>query len=408
MIKLIAPYNLSGRVTLPDSKSIAHRALICAYLAGGDAGIMTSPPDCDDTRVTDAAMRALCSAVPNDLKNDLKNSGLKISAGESGSTLRFLIPVAAALGVNVTFARHGKLPSRPLTVYEECLPAHGVTLMNGIVSASDDDLQVRGTLRGKRFELAGDTSSQFITGLLLALPIAGGGEIFLTSPLQSKPYVDITVAVMRDFGVEVENRGYSVFRVAAGQKYCLPAQKYTVEKDMSAASFWLAAQDIITDCDIIIDGLPAVSVQGDSAVRDIVLRKITDIRVTDIPDAVPILAVWLCKYGGVLRDCGRLRIKESDRLAAMSAELLKFGVRVSIADNADGTTDLFVPKTDPDGASDTIKLCSWNDHRIAMSCAVAALYFGKTCVIDGHECAAKSYPNFWENLKNIGVRREEN
>ena len=156
MIKLIKPYRLHGTITLPDSKSIAHRALICAYNHD-----LSYTPDCDDTRVTSDAMRVLRGAARGDSVNIY---AAKISAGESGSTLRFLIPFAAALGINVTYTRHGKLPTRPLAVYEKALPAHGVTLAN-----IGDNLQVRGTLRGGRFELAGDVSSQFITGLLLSI-----------------------------------------------------------------------------------------------------------------------------------------------------------------------------------------------------------------------------------------------
>lgn len=396
----ITPRPLSGQIKIPPSKSISHRALICAALSKGETEI-TDLLGCEDIDATCDALSALGAEFRTEngltFVKGIENPPAKaeINCRESGSTLRFLIPVAAALGVEATFTGYGKLPTRPITPYINEFKKHGVEFISDTMP-----YHIKGKLTAGAFSVPGDISSQFITGLLFALPlIEGNSTIILTSPLQSKPYADITVQCMKSFGIETLefNGNYSVKGV---QKY-RPC-KYSVEGDCSQAAFFAVANQIGSSIDL--QGINRNSVQGDRAVFDIIDNMIKigenysgfDIDATDIPDLVPILTVLAAFADGTsnIRGCKRLRIKESDRLESISTVLNSLGANVTIVNDE---LEIIGVKTLTGGTCS-----SFNDHRIAMSLAIASQRCTNTLTIQDAECVAKSYPTFFEDFRSLG------
>ena len=404
---------IGGRITPPPSKSAAHRALLCAALAGNGTvdGILPS----EDMRATLRGMEAMGLRVDWDGSRVTVAAGGPtgdtVDCGESGSTLRFLIPIFAALGQSVTFAGKGRLPSRPLDIYADLLPKHGVS-----VSQSTLPMTVSGKLTAGDYALAGNVSSQFITGLLYALPLCDGdSRITLTTPLESVGYVHMTEAALKTAGITVETEwenGKRVgWRVPGNQTY--QKQALTVEADWSQAAFLLVAG--LLGGDLTIDGLHTASTQGDRAIVDILTRMGADIRMagdsltvkqgalhgcvidaSDVPDLVPILAVAAATATGETRIVGaeRVRLKESDRLAAMCRELTKLGA--DITETPDGLVIRGVPRLVGGAVS------GHNDHRIVMSLAIASLHSDGAVVIDEAESVAKSWPSFFEDFNRIG------
>jgi len=371
----ITPSQLKGAITPPPSKSVSHRALICAALAGG--GKVLNPLSSDDIRATTAALEQLNADCAD------------IDCGESGSTLRFLIPIFAARGITAMFRGEGGLPRRPVTPFLEELPKHGV-----VFESAEMPYVISGKLAPGEYSVSGEISSQFMTGLLLALPLLDGdSKITMTGPMRSKPYIDITVDVMRNFGVTVNetSRGYYI---KGGQSYA--KRDFTVEADASQAAFFAVANKLGSD--IEIQGLNPNSLQGDREIFDIVKRAPPyNIDASDIPDLVPVLTVMCALTAGEhrIRNCSRLRLKECDRLTAISTELNKLGARVNIAEN-DDLTVLGVKRLTGGECS------SWNDHRIAMSLAVAAAKCASPLVIKNAECVKKSYENFFGDIRKLG------
>ena len=396
----ITPSKLSGKIRIPPSKSISHRALICAALSKGESEI-TDLLGCEDIDATCEALEALGAQFRTEsgitYVKGIEKPPAKadINCRESGSTLRFLIPVAAALGVEATFTGCGKLPTRPITPYLDEFKKHGVEFISDTMP-----YHIRGKLTSGVFSVPGDISSQFITGLLFALPlIEGSSTIVMTSPLQSKPYADITLQCMKEFGVETLefNGNYSVKGI---QQY--KATKYRVEGDCSQAAFFAVANQIGSDLKLL--GINPNSVQGDRAIFDIIDKMIKigdnysgfDVDATDIPDLVPILTVLAAFADGVshIRGCKRLRIKESDRLESISTVLNSLGANVTIVNDELEIT----------GVSQlTGGICSsFNDHRIAMSLAIASQRCTDKLIITDAECVAKSYPTFFEDFRSLG------
>ncbi|MBR1862944.1 MAG: 3-phosphoshikimate 1-carboxyvinyltransferase [Ruminococcus sp.] len=406
----ICPGRLSGKVTAPPSKSVAHRMVIAAALAPGRSEIEGLAPS-DDIKATMNAMAALgadikydqdrCRAVIEGIKT-IPDSAV-IDCCESGSTLRFLIPVAAALGTTATFLGRGKLPQRPITPYLQEFPAHGVSFDYNYTMP----FTVKGRLRGGKFRIGGDISSQFITGLLFALPmLEEDSEIVLTSRLESRPYVDITVGVLRESGciIEETENGYMV----GGRQVFWP-KNGKVEGDHSQGAFFEVANAIGSE--VKIEGLNVNSFQGDKKVIEICkemvynkdgLLKPFTADVSDIPDLVPVLAVLACYCNGVSRltNAARLRLKESDRLAAMEEDLNKLGGRVT-SDKDSLTID------GRGGLAGGAEVSAFGDHRIAMAMAIAATGCEKPVTVLGAECVAKSYPDFWEVFSSLGGRAEK-
>ncbi|MCL2352755.1 MAG: 3-phosphoshikimate 1-carboxyvinyltransferase [Firmicutes bacterium] len=402
-------YFPKGVIQMPPSKYASHRALICAGLAEGRS-VLWGLSDSEDARATAACMTALGARYSGGCgRTDAegafpKPDGRILDCGESGSTLRFLIPVAALSGEEVLFAGRGRLMERPLGPYAEALGKNGVSL-----EPEGDKLRLRGRLGPGVFSMDGGVSSQFVSGLLFALPLLDGdSEIRMTSPLESASYAGMTIDVLAGFGIDVINNGYREFLVKGGQRY-RPAER-RIEADFSQAAFFLAAGALGADCECA--GLDRRTAQGDKKILDILkecgielierengnikavpgkIRGVTA-DMSDIPDLAPPLAAMLCFCEGTSRlvNAGRLRLKESDRLAALASELGKLGA--DIDEKPDGLVIRGVQSL-KGGA-----VRSHNDHRIAMALAVAAIRADGPVFVEGSECVGKSYPGFWEDF----------
>ncbi|WP_294100070.1 3-phosphoshikimate 1-carboxyvinyltransferase [uncultured Ruminococcus sp.] len=398
----VFPTKLSGLVTVPPSKSVAHRMVIAAALSEGTSTITNIYPS-EDILATMSCMRKLGAEI--DFTGDRAEiTGIKdipetaeLDCGESGSTLRFLIPVACALGVKTTFQGRGRLPQRPITPYLYEFPKHGISFEYD----NTMPFSVNGKLTGGKFYVDGGISSQFITGLLFALPLLKeDSEIVLTSHLESKPYVDITLDTLRDHGCKIEETENGYF-VKGGQHYEPFSGK--VEGDYSQAAFFKAANSLGSRIEIA--GLEEKSFQGDKKIVEICEKIVYnkngslqpfDLDCSDIPDLVPILTVLgcFCEGKSYIRNAARLRIKECDRLSAISQCLNKIGGRVKELDDGleiEGVLAL---------NGGTVE--SFNDHRIAMSMAVAATRCTSPLKIKGAECVRKSYPDFFGVYESIG------
>lgn len=399
----ITPRLLRGDVVVPPSKSVAHRMIIAAALADGISTISNLSGSAD-ILATINCMRAFGAditlnedtAVIRGIKSAPKSA--VADCCESGSTLRFLIPVACALGINAEFHGSGKLPQRPIAPFLEEFPKHGIEFdFTKAETGSTLPCSVSGKLMAGRFEVDGGISSQFITGLMLALPLLDGdSEIAVKSRLESKPYVDITISVLRNFGCEITERGSSYF-IKGGLK--IKPFSGSVEGDYSQSAFFYAANALGSD--IKINGLNEASSQGDKQVVEICSefsknRAPFEIDCSDIPDLVPILSVLgcFCKGKSRIYNAARLRIKECDRLAAMEDCLNRVGGKVSSTEDSliiEGVESFHGGETD-----------CYNDHRIAMSMAVAATRCTSPLIIRGAECVRKSYPDFFEVYRAIG------
>ena len=397
-----------GAIWLPPSKSYSHRALLAGALAGScriDRLIWSQ-----DTLATLNGIAALGGVFTREETTvaigERMNGGIlsKIDCGESGSTLRFLIPIAAALQSRTTFIGHGRLLERPLGPYEQAL-GEQLTFTRG-----DGTLTVEGRLTAGDFRMPGDVSSQFITGLLYALPLLDGDStLTLTTPLQSQSYVDLTLDVLSIFGIDIQNEDYCRFTVRGNQTY-RPVD-YTVEGDFSGAAFFLVAGAL--GCDVECCGLNEHSKQGDRAILNFLraagatvthgpngglvvtadtLHGITA-DVGDCPDLVPPLGALLafCEGESRIVNAARLRIKESDRLASVTAELKRLGADVEEHDD-----HLIFHGVDRLHGGNCH---AWNDHRIAMMVAIAALRAGGVVTVDDPSCVSKSYPQFWEDYQ---------
>ncbi|WP_124098963.1 3-phosphoshikimate 1-carboxyvinyltransferase [Ruminococcus sp. Marseille-P6503] len=403
----ITPSKLAGTVKIPPSKSVAHRMIIAAALAEGRSEISNLYPS-EDILATMECMRRLgariefsgARAVVTGIEKIPEKAAL--DCGESGSTLRFLMPVAAALGVECTFLGRGKLPVRPITPYIEEFPGHGVTIdFSGAGEGEFLPCTIRGKLTSGDFSLSGGISSQFITGLLFALPVLDGdSRISLTSRLESRPYVDITSGTLKDFGCEITDTADG-FSVRGGQVFT--PFNGAVEGDYSQAAFFEVANALGSS--VKIDGLNVNSYQGDKKIieicREMVYNKNGtllpfELDCSDIPDLVPILAVLgtFCMGRSHIANAARLRIKECDRLAAMAHNLNAVGAEIT--ELPDGL-ELAGVGSLRGGVVD-----SCNDHRIAMAMAVASTRCTEPLIITGAECVSKSYPNFWEDFRALG------
>ncbi len=401
----ITPAMLKGGVKVPPSKSVAHRLIIAAALAKGRS-VITDVYYSKDVLATIGAMKALGASIECDgstvTVDGITDPPAKatVDCCESGSTLRFLIPVACALGVETTFLGRGRLPERPITPYLEELPKHGIEFdYNNTMPFT-----VRGKLTGGEFRIAGDISSQFITGLLLALPLVDGeSRITLTSKLESRPYVDITNDVLAKFGCKVreDEIGFAIAGTA------LAPYNGEVEGDYSQAAFFCVANALGSDIDI--SGLNVNSFQGDKKIveicKEMVYNKNTARRpraftldCSDIPDLVPILAVLGCFCDGTsyITNAARLRIKECDRLSAMAQSINALGGKVT--ERPDGLVIEGVEQLKGGTVPD------FNDHRIPMAMAVAATRSEAPVTILGAQCVSKSYPDFFEVYESLGGR----
>ena len=399
MKAVITPSRLSGTIPAIASKSQAHRMLICAALADGPTSV-ACPTLSADITATAECLRALGADITYENGIFAVEPIASVPArpvldcGESGSTLRFLLPVVCALGAGAEIKMHGRLPQRPLSPLWEELERHGAVLSR----PAPDTITVDGRLTPGNYTLAANISSQFISGLLFALPLLGGGSsIALTGQLESASYLTMTVRALDLFGVACPFDG-RVFTVP-GTRYISPGSA-AVEGDWSNAAFWVAA-DHICGRTLQITGLAADSPQGDRAVVELAERIAGGSAVVDcqdVPDLVPVLSVLAAVSPGKTEfiNAGRLRIKESDRLTATAGLLTALGGDVQ--ERPDGLVITGKERL-TGGAMD-----SANDHRIAMSAAVASLACEGPVTITGAQAVNKSYPAFWKDFARLGGR----
>ena len=387
----IQPRPLQGQVKIIPSKSQAHRLLICAAF-GDSETFLVCPATNKDIGATAACLQALGATVS---RTDLGYHVIPMAkipeaavlpCCESGSTLRFLLPIVGALGVDAVFEMEGRLPQRPLSPLWEEMERMGCQLE----WLDHNRLHCSGKLRSGAYRIDGGVSSQFITGLLFAATLMDGNStIEIMGKLESRDYVTMTQQAMALFGVHTEN-----FSIAGGQVYRSPGT-ITVEGDWSNGAFWLVARALGNGVSVL--GLNTHSSQGDRAIEPILTQLQTghtQVDATNIPDLVPVLAVAACALqGATFTGIRRLRLKESDRVSSTLAMIQNLGGR------ADATEDILTvyPGKVRGGVVDAC-----NDHRIAMASAIAATVCSQPVTILGAQCVEKSYPDFWKEYKLLG------
>lgn len=424
MIVSIEPSKVAGSVQVPSSKSMGHRALICAGLANGMSTVsgITWSLDMEATIGCLKGLGATIERVDDQEENGLDErsfcitgcdpsktgKGIVLDAYESGSTLRFMIPIAASGNEKVTFTGRGRLMERPMSVYEDLL---GLEHIN-------DTFVVQGPLRPGSYTMAGNVSSQFISGLLFALPLTkGNSSVTITGNYESRSYVDLTIKALQDAGVVVHEEE-RVYRIEGNQRY--RAGHFLVERDFSQAAFFAVLAAL--NHELTLTGLDLKSAQGDKAILKFIKKagayvleekdRITIgpdqrlgqvIDLANCPDLGPILCVLAAYIPATttIIHAGRLRMKESDRIAAMEAELGKWGVDISSDEDS-----ITIHGKSSYRMDEVVRMEGHNDHRIVMACTVFGLCAGSPCVIEGAQAVEKSYPGFFEDIRKIGGKVE--
>ena len=404
----IFPEKLHGSVCAIPSKSHAHRVMVCAALADKPTRIEI-PTICDDLSATISCIAGFGGEIEHcygqaEVITPIQKlpTSAVAGCGESGSTLRFFLPLAGALGVDTTFLLEGRLPYRPLSPLWEELSRNGCHLSwlnrSNLQAAGlqpsravTAGLHLSGALRPGHYRIDGGVSSQFISGLLMALPLLKGeSKLELIGRVESQPYVDMTLQVLSQFGVSWDN-----FSTSGHQQFISPGT-ITVEGDWSNAAFWLAAAALGSNVEVT--GLDHNSLQGDKAIAHLLpmLQKNITISAADIPDLVPILTVVAAaNAGAVITDIRRLRLKESDRIQTIVEMLGALGGK-AVAD--ENTLNIYPSKL----IGGTVDAC--NDHRIAMAAAIASTLCTQPVTILGADCVSKSYPSFWKEFTRLGGR----
>ncbi len=389
-----------GTVCAPPSKSMAHRLLICAGLSDGEC-VVHGISDSEDMLATMDCLRALGVKCEKDGET-VRVAGINIrraaapkqlNCRESGSTLRFFIPIALMTGMETVLAGSRRLMERPLSVYEELFLQRGIGFRK-----TEREIKICGNLQSGDFELDGNVSSQFVTGLLFALPLLDGdSRIVLRPPVESRSYIDMTLSALKLFGIEAEWQEENVLYIKGNQHY--RAGEVFVEGDYSNAAFFAALN--LLGGQVKIENLREDSLQGDRIYEELfekLKRPGAEIDLSDCPDLGPVLfAAAAAKHGGKFTGTSRLKIKESNRGEAMAEELQKFGVTAEVLEK-----EVFIsgqglrkPEECLDGHS---------DHRIVMSEAVLLTQTGG--IIDGAEAVAKSFPDFFQKLASLGIEVE--
>jgi len=394
-------------IQLPPSKSIAQRAIAAALLADGTS-VIENFSTCNDTAAALRIAQDLGAIITQD--NDLLHitGGLNpiqktLQAEESGLALRMFAPIAALNGKEMTFSEKGSLLNRPIEMIINALKQGDVevTSHNGALP-----LTLSGRLKSGQFHLDGSVTSQLLTGLLMALPVVNGESVIMVENLKSKPYIDITIAVLESFGIQIENIDYHTFIIRGNQKY-IPC-RYAIEGDWSSAAFWMVAGAIHND--ISISGLNPNSKQADRAILDALKAANCTVEyqqgvftskksqvvpftfdASDAPDLIPILTLLAACATGVSKIYGakRLAYKESDRASVLIQEFAKTGIFITQHDDTLEITG---------GVIHNANIDPHNDHRIAMTFAIASLVATSDIVVKNPECVEKSYPCFWQAL----------
>jgi 3-phosphoshikimate 1-carboxyvinyltransferase len=412
MERCVEPSEVNGLIKAPSSKSMTQRAIAAALLADGQSTIF-NPSYCDDS------LAAMSIAVGLGAKLDPKPGELiikgarvlkeeKLNCGESGLAIRMFSPIAALYQVEITMVGANSLKKRPMGMIEEALRQLGVKCSS---SGGFLPLTIQGPIRGGYCEIDGSVSSQLLTGLLMALPLAEKDSEIKVRNLKSRPYIDMTIQLLRAFGIKVEYSGYELFKIPGKQKYT--PIKYTVESDWSGGAFLLVAGAI--NGNLHVQGLHTDSKQSDMAVLSALEQagakmKITEDQIditrselkafefdaTESPDLFPPLVALAAYAGGTstIKGVSRLIYKESDRATALKEEFGKMNINIEI------TGDLMkVTGGQPTGA----RVESHDDHRIAMAVAVAALRATGKINIRDSQCVAKSYPGFFDDIRHLGA-----
>lgn len=414
----LTPSKLNGIIKVVSSKSLSHRYVIAAGLAKG-VSVISNVLDSDDLSATKKALEGLNVVFDHEkvIGSGYKLINSKVDCLESGSTLRFMIPIYMLQKEKVLFQGSGRLINRPLTVYETIFHEKGLKFIY-LEKGHYLPLEVQGALKGGVYEVRGDISSQFISGLLFALPLAKGDSVIkLTTPLSSKGYVDMTLDTLEKFGIQYTKEENQIF-IKGNQTY--QPRVLTVEGDYSQAAFWMVAGTINQQkLPLHLRNLDPLSKQGDMIIAEIISKMggylyaqrdlkqyvvhsretkggIT-IDLDPIPDLGPVLMVLAALSEGETHfiNCERLKIKESDRLIAMYELLTKLGVKMRITN---GEAWITGQKT----FKGNLELSSYNDHRVVMAIAIASLRAEGPLTIIGSEAVKKSYPKFFEDFKSLG------
>ena len=396
MILSISPSSPSGDIVAPPSKSYAHRALICGALANGTSKI-SNISFSEDIKATLNCLSVLGAKIEingNTAEitgiNDFENfKGAVLNCNESGSTLRFFIPLCLLSEDEITLNGTEKLISRPLSVYEDIANEQDLLFQKDLNS-----VKVKGKLKPQNFSVKGNISSQFISGLLFALPLLEeNSEINIIPPFESKPYVDMTVSILKNFGIEIDYSGLNI-KIKGNQHY-MP-QDTTVEGDWSNAAFLYAFKSCGADVNVL--GVDINSSQGDKICLEYfeaLKNGAPELDLTDCPDLAPIMFAFAGLHNGaVFTGTDRLRFKESDRISCMQTELAKFGIRLITGDNK-------VIIESVNFHAPTENIFGHNDHRIVMANAFLLCKTGGK--LEGYEAVKKSFPDFFDVLLKAGV-----
>jgi 3-phosphoshikimate 1-carboxyvinyltransferase len=412
MERYVDPSALKGNIKAPSSKSMTQRAIAAALLTDGQS-IIHNPSYCDDSLAAMSIAVGLGAKVEPS-QNDLKINGSavlkepKLNCGESGLAIRMFSPIAALFPVEITMSGANSLKKRPMKMIEEALIQFGVkcTTTNGFLP-----LTIQGPLKGGKCEIDGSISSQLLTGLLMALPLAEKDSEIKVNNLKSKPYIDMTIQILKSFGITIQNKDYTLFKIQGNQKY-IP-YNYTVEGDWSGGAFLLVAGAI--NGDLVVNGLRSDSWQSDMAVLKALKSsgakikinedsveiqksklKSFDFDATESPDLFPPLVALAsyCEGTSSIKGVARLIHKESNRAATLKEEFEKMNISISITGDV-----MSVTGGKPTGAH----VESHDDHRIAMAVAVAALGAAGRVFIHDSQCIAKSYPGFFDDLRHLGA-----
>lgn len=426
---VITPNSLKGEVVIPSSKSIGHREIICSGLASGKS-IVDNISISKDIEATIEGLKSFgvkINEIPSkfqgrcafsiegtDGKINLKNK--IIDCKESGSTLRFLIPLGILSNEKIIFTGSGKLVERPLDPYFKIFNEKGIEY-KPFSNKINLPLEINGNLKSGIYSLVGNISSQFISGLLFALPLCDGDSVIeITKKLESESYINLTLDALKKYGIEIINENHKRYIIKGNQKY--KNIETSVEGDYSQGAFWLVAGALSENIKSI--GLGFGSIQGDQKIVDILKNMNVNLKISeneiismesktrgtiidgsDCPDIIPILTVLASVSDGVTKiiNSERLRYKECDRLTAIATELNKIGA--DIQELSDGL--IINGKKFLKGG----EVSCWNDHRIAMSLAVASIKCSEKLILRGTECVEKSYPEFWKDFVSLGGKIEE-
>jgi 3-phosphoshikimate 1-carboxyvinyltransferase len=416
MERSVEPSHVNGAVKAPPSKSMTQRAIAAAMLADGES-LIRNPSYCDDSLAAMSIAVGLGAKV-EPTADEMRITGCrglkekKLNCGESGLAIRMFSPIAALYPEEIIMIGSGSLKKRPMYMIGDALNQLGVRCIS---TEGFLPLTIRGPLKGGNCEIDGSLSSQLLTGLLMALPTAGKNSEIKVNNLKSKPYIDMTLGILKDFGINVSNEGYGLFRVNGKQQY-IP-RDYEVEGDWSGGAFLLVAGAI--NGNLKVTGLRSDSHQSDKGILKALEKAGANIKVSDnqieiaksqlrafefdateSPDLFPPLVTLASFCTGVtkIKGASRLVFKESDRASALSEEFKKMNIEIQEKDDY-----LFITGGEVRGA----KVNSHEDHRIAMAVAVAALgSSGRVSIKDSH-CIAKSYPGFFDDLRRIGAIVEE-